>query len=106
HVGGVEVMRRQIAHLIEMAARPNITIQIVPNSVGAHAAMAGAFTILEYADPQDPTLVYIETISGDMYLEMPDQVRSYTLAYDHVRASALSADASVAYMADLADRLR
>ncbi|RCG19147.1 XRE family transcriptional regulator [Sphaerisporangium album] len=106
HVGGVEGMRRQIRHIAEMAARPNIAVQVIPHAVGAHAAMENSFSILEFANPMDPTFVYIETITGDMYLELPEQVSRYTLAYDHARASALSADASVAYLADLADQLK
>ncbi|GLW08993.1 transcriptional regulator [Microtetraspora sp. NBRC 13810] len=106
HVGGIDVMRRQIHHIVEMAARPNIAVQVVPNDVGAHAAMANSFTILQFAAPEDPTLVYVETITGDVYLEMPEQVANYTLAYDHVRASALSPDASVAYLGDLAEQLK
>jgi transcriptional regulator with XRE-family HTH domain len=106
HVGGVEVMRRQIYHIAEMAKRPNIAVQVIPNAVGAHAAMENAFSILEFADPIDPTLVYVETVTGDMYLELPEQVHRYTLAYDHARASALSADATVAYLADLASDLK
>jgi transcriptional regulator with XRE-family HTH domain len=106
HVGGVETMRAQIHHVIEMAARSNIAVQVLPHAVGAHAAMENSFTILEFGNTEDPSLVYIEMLTGDAYLEMPDQVSRYTLAYDHVRASALSVDASVAYLADLADQLK
>lgn len=109
HVGGVAVMREQLHHLVEMAARPNIGIQILPNAAGAHAAMTGAFAILSYADAADPELVYVETgatgANGDLYLESPEEVDRYTLRYDHVRASALSADASRAYLVDLAKEL-
>lgn len=101
HVGGVEVMHRQLLHLIEMAERPSIGIQVLPAAVGAHAAMENAFTILQFSAAEDPSVVYIEMLSGDAYLELPDQVARYTLAYNHVCASALSADASVAYLADL-----
>ncbi|MEV8638807.1 helix-turn-helix transcriptional regulator [Streptosporangium sp. NPDC051023] len=107
HVGGVAAMREQIHHLITMAARPNIGIQVLPNAVGAHASMTGSFTILSYPAPDDPELVYIETgTNGDLYLEGAEEVERYTLKYDHVRASALSADASVAYLADLAQQLK
>ncbi|MFI7467540.1 helix-turn-helix domain-containing protein [Nonomuraea sp. NPDC049646] len=101
HVGGVEVMREQIDHIITMARRPNIAVQVLPNAVGAHAAMENAFRILKFPTPEDPTLVHVETITGDLFMEETDQVSSYTLVYDHVRASALSADASAAYLEDL-----
>ena len=105
HVGGTKVMREQLLHIVEMARRPNIAVQVVPDAVGAQAAMENAFTILEFDAPEDPTLVHVELITGDLFLETPEQVASYTLVYDHVRASALSADASVAYLADLAEQL-
>ncbi|MER5645523.1 helix-turn-helix transcriptional regulator [Streptosporangium sp. NPDC002524] len=107
HVGGPATMREQLRHLIEMAARPNIGIQVLPNVVGAHAAMTGSFVILAYATPDDSELVYIETgASGDLYIESPEEIERYTLKYDHVRASALSADASVSYLADLVEQLK
>jgi transcriptional regulator with XRE-family HTH domain len=106
HVGGVGVMRAQIEHIIAMAARPNIAVQVVPNTVGAHAAMENAFTILQFAASEDPTLVHVEMITGDLFMEEPSQVSSYTVVYDHVRASALSADTSVTYLEDLADQLK
>lgn len=105
HVGGVEVMREQIHHIIALASRPNIAVQVLPNAVGAHAAMENAFRILQFSAPEDPTLVHVETITGDLFIEEPDQVSSYTLVYDHVRASALSADASVTYLEDLSTAL-
>lgn len=106
HVGGPDVMRAQLHHLADAAARPNITIQVLPFAAGAHAAMESAFTILEFHAADDPTLVYVENIAADTYLELDEQVAGYSLAYDHARASALSADASAAYLADLADRFK
>jgi transcriptional regulator with XRE-family HTH domain len=106
YVGGPAVMRKQLEHLAEMAARPNIDVQVLPNAVGAHASMTGSFTILSYATPDDPDLVYIEVGSrGDLYIESPEEVKRYTHKYDLVRASAISADASVAYLQDMIEEL-
>ncbi|WP_225878410.1 helix-turn-helix domain-containing protein [Spongiactinospora rosea] len=106
HVGGADVMRKQILHIADMATRSHIDVHVVPNGMGAHAALDNPFTILRFATPEDPSLVHVGTVAGDLFLEKTDDVRSYTLAYDHVRASALSADASLAYLAELADRFR
>ncbi|WP_133306141.1 Scr1 family TA system antitoxin-like transcriptional regulator [Microbispora triticiradicis] len=54
-VGGSDVMRQQLRHLIDMSAKPNIYIQVLPDSAGAHAAMDGAFTILNFPDRSDPS---------------------------------------------------
>jgi transcriptional regulator with XRE-family HTH domain len=105
HVGGVDIMRAQLRHIIEMAARPNIAVQVVPDAVGAHSAMENAFQILEFDAPEDATLVHVELITSDLFLEDAEQVNSYTLVYDHVRGSALGADASVVYLAELVKEL-
>ena len=107
HVGGPAVMRDQLHHLIEVAAHPNVGIQVLPNAMGAHASMTGPFTILSYATPDDPELVYIETgAKGDLYIESPEEVKHYTVKYDHLRASAISADASVAYLTDMIKQIK
>lgn len=102
-VGGAETMAAQVRHIAEMATRPNIAIQVITDEAGAHAAMEGPFTILQFSG--DPPLVHVEMLAGERYLELPGEVDTYTVAYDHVRASALSADASVEFLANLADQL-
>ncbi|MGC5009719.1 helix-turn-helix domain-containing protein [Streptosporangium sp. DT93] len=106
HVGGPMVMRAQLYHLAEMAARPYVGIQVLPDAVGAHAAMVGPFTILSYTNPDDSDLVYVETgAQGDLYMESPEEVARYTLRYDHVGAAALSAADSQSYLVDLAKQM-
>ncbi len=104
-VGGADVMRGQLRHIIDMCSRPNIAVQVVRDEDGAHAAMSGAFSIYEYATPEDGTLVYVETGIGDLFLERPEEVSRYTVKYDHVRALALPEEASVAYLEHLAAQL-
>ncbi|MFC0866206.1 DUF5753 domain-containing protein [Sphaerimonospora cavernae] len=104
-VGGSAVVRQQLRHLIEMSARPNIYVQVLPDSAGAHAAMDGAFTILNFHDQSDPSIVYIETATSDLYLETPEELERYRLIFDLVRSSALSPDLSVAHLAKLIDQL-
>lgn len=107
HVGGPDVMREQLGHLVRMAERPNIGVQVVPNAVGAHASMTGPFTILTYPSPDDPSLVYVEqSATGDLFLEKTEEVDRYRLKYDHICASALSADATVEYLSDLIEQLK
>ncbi|MEU9887846.1 helix-turn-helix transcriptional regulator [Sphaerisporangium sp. NPDC051011] len=90
-IGSPEVMRHQVRRLIEMAARPNITIQVLPNAVGAHAALNGAFMILDFPRPgSDPSLVYMATSTDSLWLETPEEHRRYTLLFSQVQALALS----------------
>jgi transcriptional regulator with XRE-family HTH domain len=105
-VGGAEVMGEQLRHLIEVAAQPHITIQIVSNSVGAHAAMAGPFELLDFASEQDPSVVYLETATDSLHLEKPGEIQAYSLTFNRVVAIALSPEESVEYLAVLRDQLR
>ncbi|MER5624233.1 helix-turn-helix transcriptional regulator [Streptosporangium sp. NPDC002544] len=103
-IGGAEVMREQISHLIEMAARPNITIQVVPDSAGAHPALEGSFVTLDF--PNDPSLVYTVTATESLWLEQPLEYQRYTIILDYVMGLALSPDESVRHMAKLVEQLK
>ncbi|WP_326644453.1 helix-turn-helix domain-containing protein [Streptosporangium sp. NBC_01755] len=103
-IGGAEVMREQISHLIEMAARPNIIIRIVPDSAGAHPALEGSFVILDF--PSDPSLIYTVTATESLWLEQPLEYQRYTIILDYVMGLALSPDESVQHMAKLVEQLK
>lgn len=73
-IGGEQVMRAQLEHLIEMHRLPNVTIQIMPFGFGGHVAQVGAFTILRFAGPDLPDMVYLEHLTGALYLDKPEEV--------------------------------
>ncbi len=100
-VGGADVMQEQIARLLELAALPNIIVQAIPFSAGAHpGTLVGPFVVLRYSDPADPDVLYIEG-AADPYLDREGEVERYTKTFDHLRGSALSVDATRAMMEDL-----
>jgi transcriptional regulator with XRE-family HTH domain len=76
-VGSAAVMQGQLKHLIEMARLPHVTIQIMPFQVGGHAAAGGPFSILRFAEPDLPDVVYLEQLTSALYLDKPDVVDSY-----------------------------
>jgi DNA-binding XRE family transcriptional regulator len=76
-VGGREVMRGQLERLVEATKLPNVTLQILPFNTGAHAAMAGAFSILRFADRELPDVVYLEHLTSAVYLDKRDEVERY-----------------------------
>ncbi|GAA2722255.1 helix-turn-helix transcriptional regulator [Actinocorallia aurantiaca] len=88
-VGGPQVMRAQLDRLAEIAERPGIQLQVLPFSVGAHAAMASSFVILGFESP-DPDVVYIDTGTSALFIEATTDVAAYRLTFDHLRASALA----------------
>ena len=100
-IGGPEVMEAQLAFLIEQASRPNITIQLLPYSVGAHAAEGGAFTLLRFAEADLPDVVYLEHLTGAQYIERPEDVEQYARAMDRISVDALHPDDTVQALNDL-----
>lgn len=104
-VGGPEAMREQLKKLVELAALPNVTLQVVPFSAGAHAGMEAPFLILGFPEQADPDVVYVENSTSGVYLEQPEDVHRYTLMFDHLRAAALKPDDTVDLVDRTADRL-
>ncbi|MFE9107645.1 helix-turn-helix domain-containing protein [Actinomadura geliboluensis] len=93
-VGGSEVMREQLVHLLELSHHPQIMIQILPFRAGAHPAMQGGFTVLSFPEPLDPDVVYVEYRQGSLYLEKQVEVDSYTQMFNHLCAQALGREGS------------
>jgi transcriptional regulator with XRE-family HTH domain len=93
-VGGAAVMRRQLTHLLAEAARPEVTLQVLPFSSGAHAGHGGPFSILEFPERSDTEVAYVESVAGFIYLERDKEVRVRIEAFDRLRAAALSPAAS------------
>lgn len=77
-VGGARAMAGQADRLRELAKLDHVDIRVLPWEAGAHAAMhTGAFTVLDFDDPDDPAVVYLETHTGARYLEKPDELDQY-----------------------------
>jgi hypothetical protein len=83
-IGGPEVMKEQIRHLIEMCDHPAVTLQILPFSAGAHRAMGGPFTILRYTEPDLRDVVFIEQLTSALYLDKATEVDSYLEVIEEV----------------------
>jgi transcriptional regulator with XRE-family HTH domain len=88
-IGGPSVMRAQIEHLIAACEHPNVNLQIVPFHVGGHAGAGGAFTILRFAEPDLPDVVYIEQLASALYLDKRDDVDNYVAAMERLCVQAL-----------------
>ncbi|WP_069769080.1 helix-turn-helix transcriptional regulator [Streptomyces sp. LUP30] len=87
-IGGPEIMREQLAHLLAFRDDPRINIQVLPFSAGAHAGMTGSFDI--YRFHSDPAIVYTEGYGSAHPSADPDTVKYCSLRYDHLQAAALS----------------
>ena len=94
-VGGGSVMREQLSKILEVAATPNVTMQIVPFDAGAHPGMDNTFTLLEFDSSVQPPVAYVENLAGTLYLERRPDIIRYREALEHLRACALSPANSV-----------
>jgi transcriptional regulator with XRE-family HTH domain len=101
-VGNRLVMREQLEYLIEMSQQPHITVQVLPFEVGAHPGLNGQYAILEFADAADSSVVYLEGVTSDLYLEKAHDVQKYAVMYEHLRAQSLNVEQSRQFIADAA----
>jgi transcriptional regulator with XRE-family HTH domain len=92
-VASSEIMRVQRDHLADMTKRPNVTIQVIPNSEGVTCAYGRAFTIL--ISNNGPSVVYLEDLINAHYVRTRDEVAQFALKFDHLRSNALTDDKSV-----------
>jgi transcriptional regulator with XRE-family HTH domain len=101
--GDRQIMGAQLDHLVEASSLPHVTLQVLPYTMGAHPGMYGKFAILEFEDASDATVVYLEGVTSDLYLEKPGEVHDYSMMYEHLRALALGPEQSRQFIRDVAD---
>ncbi|MFC9972866.1 helix-turn-helix domain-containing protein [Spirillospora sp. NPDC127200] len=102
-VGGREVMRRQYRRLLDLAENPNVMLQVLPFSAGAHAAPSGTFALMEFPERHMPDVVYLDGLTSALYIEDDMQVHTYSLAFNQLAMSALGVDETRSLITELAD---
>ncbi|MEU3607915.1 helix-turn-helix transcriptional regulator [Streptomyces sp. NPDC035033] len=75
--GDRDVMRGQLKHLIEVSEHPGVTLQVMPFSFGGHAGESGAFTMLSFPESDLSDVVYLEQLTGALYLDKREEVGQY-----------------------------
>lgn len=104
-VGGRPVMRRQVQRLFDATGRAGMELRILPFGAGAHAALAGSFTVFGFGqDGRDP-VVHSEDLTGGLLRARAEEVRTYRTAFEDLRRRALSVDDSRALLARTGDEL-
>jgi transcriptional regulator with XRE-family HTH domain len=100
-VGSNDIMRDQLKRMVELATVSNITLQVVPFSLGAHPGLDNTFELLEFQSAQSP-VVYIDNMAGALYVERAADVDRFKEALMHLRAGALDPESSIS----LVERVR
>lgn len=93
-VGGPKVMKEQLQHLLDLAGRQNITIQVLPNSAGAHPSMVNPFLLLRFSIAPHYGVAYMDYLTGSIYRDEPDEVELYDRAFRHLIKNAITEKAS------------
>jgi transcriptional regulator with XRE-family HTH domain len=100
-VGSRSIMRRQLRALIEVSERPNISVEVIPYSAGLHAGVRGPFKVIEFADPSDRDLVFLESPRGDIVSDDPEETLWYREAFEKLGRVSLDPQDSRALLAGI-----
>ncbi|MDF5754478.1 helix-turn-helix transcriptional regulator [Spongiactinospora sp. TRM90649] len=100
-LGGREIMRAQIEHLLQVIELPNVTLQIVPFARGGHAAAGGPFTIMRFRERELPDVVYMEQLDSALYLDKLEETEGYMEVMDRLCVQADSASSTRQFLRNL-----
>jgi transcriptional regulator with XRE-family HTH domain len=101
-VGTPAVRRAQLEHLVQLAARPNVTVQIIRPEDGFHTAMTGKFILLDFEYAR--SIAYAELHDGAVYIQDQEQVRSYKLSAENLQRVALGPEKSLSLLRSMLTR--
>jgi hypothetical protein len=100
-IGGKEIMREQLQHLLEVATLPNITLQVMPFRFGMHAAEGGAFSILRFLESDLSDIVYVEQLWGALYLDKREDIDPYLTAMEQLCVESTTPGGTAEILGDL-----
>lgn len=112
-VGGARVMAGQLRHLVRMSESSTVLVRVLPWAAGTNGGLVAGtgFTMFSFpTDPRtggpiEPDLAYVETLTGAMYLNRPDEVAAYTAVWDDLEAKALDRAASISMILEAAEAM-
>lgn len=102
-IGGAEVMREQLDHLLSLSHRRNIILRTVPRSVGAHIGLDGSFTLLNWGNKSS---AYMEANAGGRLTHDPTSLDDFERRFDLIGSEALSASASRAHITRIMEAMQ
>jgi len=105
HVGGRETMHAQLQRLITASERPNVTLLVMPDELGAHPGLDGPMSILQFETGTRP-VVYVEGQAGNLYMEKDDDLRRCQQTMNHILAASPGPDLSLALIRQIAKEMK
>ena len=100
-MGGKDVLAGQIQRLMDLVSEPNITLQVMPFKYGGHAAEGGAFHIMRFPEADLPDMVYVEYLTGALYIEKPEEVERYAAVMERLSVAGTSPERTREILAGL-----
>ncbi len=100
-VGGPAIMAAQLDKVLQNEQAGKVTVQVVPFDAGAHAAQDSNFIFFDFEEAHLSPVVFVEGLSGNHYLEKPDQIARYREALEYLRDCALSPRDSIQLVAEI-----
>jgi transcriptional regulator with XRE-family HTH domain len=100
-VGGPGLMRGQLEYLLDISDRPGLTLQVTPYPTGGSYLVPGSFSIMRFATPDLPDVVYVEQLTSAMCLDKPADVDRYTAAFDKVSATSATPERTREFIREL-----
>lgn len=101
-VGGPGVMTRQLERLVEAARLPQVRLQVLPFTAGAHIGVTGPFVIFSFSRTSDLDVVVLDHLTSSLYLEWKEDLRAYSEAFHALSVHALSPEDSLDFIAGTA----
>jgi hypothetical protein len=105
-MGGRDVLAAQIERLMDAISEPNITLQVMPFKYGGHAAEGGAFTIMRFPEPDLPDMVYMEYLTGALYIDKSDEVERYAAVMERLSVAGTPPERTREILAGMLKELR
>ena len=100
-MGGRDVLAGQIQRLMDLVSESNVTLQVMPFKYGGHAAEGGAFSIMRFPEADLPDMVYVEYLSGALYIEKPEEVERYAAVMERLSVAGTSPERTREILAGL-----
>ncbi|MGB6161442.1 MAG: helix-turn-helix transcriptional regulator [Pseudonocardiaceae bacterium] len=101
-VGGSEVMREQLRHLLDMIELPHVSVQVMPFAAGAYPAQDCPFRLLSFPDPEDPDVACVDYLGGTVYVEDTEDVEGFILVFDGLKQQTLGSRESAELIREIA----